>query len=59
MKQRFDFEEIRPLYDEEVPELMPSILKEEAIEGFAKFIAPEMPDDEFKTVVSSSKNKRE
>ena len=59
MKQRFDFEEIRPLYDEEVPELMPSILKEEAIEGFAKFIAPEMPYEEFKTFVSSLKTKSE
>lgn len=48
MKQRFDFEDIRPLYDEEVPEMMAALLEEPAVEHFIHYLAPEIPLDTFK-----------
>ena len=57
MKQRFDFEDIRPLYDEEVPEVMASLLKEPAVEHFIHYLAPEVPLDAFKQQLSGLTNK--
>lgn len=57
MKQRFDFEEIRPLYDEEVPEMIATLLEEPIIKNFVSYLAPEMTFDEFKQQVSQMKTK--
>ncbi|MEG1587358.1 MAG: acyltransferase [Bacteroidales bacterium] len=57
MKQRFDFEDIRPLYDEEVPEVMTSLLKEPAVEHFIHYLAPEVPLDTFKQQLAGLTNK--
>lgn len=57
MKQRFDFEDIRPLYDEEVPETMSSLLQEPAVENFIHYLAPEVPLDEFKQQLLGLNNK--
>ena len=40
MKQRFDFDEIRPLYDEEVPEVIANCLDEPFIKMIAHSLDP-------------------
>jgi hypothetical protein len=57
MKQRFDFEDIRPLYDEEVPEVMASLLKEPAVEHFVKYLAPDVPFDVMKQQLAAQTSK--
>ncbi len=59
MKQRFDFDDIRPLYDEEVHEVMTTLVEEPAVVHFIKYIAPEVPVDEFIQMMLSMKTKRE
>lgn len=59
MKQRFDFEDIRPLYDEEVPEVIASLLNEPTIDPFLRYIAPEVPLDAFKQQLATIKTKHE
>ena len=59
MKQRYDFEEIRPLYDEEVSEQMDVLLNAPAMANVAKFVAPELSYDEFKAFMNTLKTKNE
>ncbi len=59
MKQRFDFEEIRPLYDEEVPEVMPALLEEPAVKHFVQYVVPNLNFEDFKAQMLQMKNKRD
>lgn len=56
MKQRFDFEEIRPLYDEEVPDMIASLLQEPAVEVFVKYMNLGSLE-EFKSLMRKMKSK--
>ena len=47
MKQLFDFDEIRPFYDEEVPEIIPSIISEKGFEHAVKYIIPDVDYNKF------------
>ncbi len=42
MKQLFDFDEIRPFYDEEIPDVVKSLSKEERFRHALKFIVPDV-----------------
>ncbi len=59
MRQRYDFDEIRPLYDEEVSEVMTSLVEEPAIANFIKYIAPELPVEDVKKQMLSFKTKQD
>ena len=59
MQQRFDFEEIRPLYDEEVHTTMAQIINEPALEPFLKFIDPDSSVELIKEKLLSIKSKKE
>ena len=59
MQQRFDFEEIRPLYDEEVHDTLKSIVDEPALEPFLKFIYPDLSLDLIKEKLLGLKSKKE
>ncbi len=59
MKQRFDFEEIRPLYDEEVPEVIANLLDEPFIKMIVHYLDPALSYEEFKEKVGQMKTKYE
>ena len=59
MRQRFDFEEIRPLYDEELQEVMPMLVEEPAMKQFVKYLMPDMPYEEIKKDLLKMKSKNE
>lgn len=42
MKQLFDFDEIRPFYDEEIPDIVKSLVKEEKFRHALKFVVPDV-----------------
>ncbi|MDO5571545.1 MAG: 1-acyl-sn-glycerol-3-phosphate acyltransferase [Bacteroidales bacterium] len=59
MKQRFDFEDIRPLYDEEVAPAMKEILKEPALEGIFNYLFPNKSFDEIASELLKVNSKKE
>ena len=59
MKQRFDFDDIRPLYDEEVHEVMTTLVEEPAVTHFLKYIAPEVPVQDLTQTMLGMQTKRE
>lgn len=42
MRQLFDFDEIRPFYDEEIPDIIRSLTKEEKFRHALKFVVPDV-----------------
>lgn len=59
MKQRFDFDEIRPLYDEELIEVMPSLLEEPAVRQLVHYLAPDIKFEDFRTQMVNLRTKRD
>ena len=59
MKQLFDFDEIRPFYDEEVPEIIPSIISEKGFEHAVKYIIPDVDYNKFCNQMLSCHSKKD
>lgn len=59
MRQLFDFEEIRPLYDEEVPAVIESLLGEERFQRAVQYMLPGVDYSEFSKQMTSFRNKRD
>lgn len=59
MKQLYDFDEIRPLYDEEVSEVIQSLLKEPGFRHAVEFAIPGVDYDLFSKQMSKYTNKRD
>ena len=59
MKQLFDFEEIRPFHDEEVPGVIKSLLTEEGFKHAVNFVIPGIDYEEFSRQMTSFSNKRD
>lgn len=59
MKQLFDFEEIRPFHDEEVPGVIKSLLTEEGFRHAVDFVLPGIDYEEFSRQMASFSNKRD
>ena len=59
MQQRFDFEEIRPLYDEEIQDILPSIVNNPAFQPFLKYIDTDLSEEAIKEELLGIKSKKE
>lgn len=57
MRQLFDFDEIRPFYDEEIPDIIRSLTKEEKFRHTLKFVVPDV--DAFCRQMEECTTKRE
>ena len=57
MRQLFDFDEIRPFYDEEIPDIIRSLTKEEKFRHALKFVVPDV--DAFCRQMEECTTKRE
>lgn len=59
MKQLYDFDEIRPLYDEEVPEIIQSLLREPGFKHAVEFAIPGVDYRLFSEQMSKYTNKHD
>ena len=59
MQQSFDFEEIRPLYDEEIQDILPSIVNNPAFQPFLKYIDTDLSEEAIKEELLGIKSKKE
>lgn len=57
MKRFYDFEDIRPFYDEEVNDVISSLIKEDGFKRTVHFIMPEMDYDKFAQELSTYTSK--
>ena len=57
MKQLYDFEEIRPFHDEEVNEVISSLIKEEGFKHAVHFVMPNIDYDTFSKELLTYTNK--
>ena len=55
MKRFYDFEDIRPFYDEEVNGVISSLIQEEGFKRAVQFIMPEMDYDKLTQELSTYK----
>lgn len=57
MKRFYDFEDIRPFYDEEVNDVISSLIKEDGFKRTVRFIMPELDYDKFVQELSTYTSK--